>query len=132
MAAQLARAALMTLISAMLSTAGRFERLAAMACPTSRSQPPSSIPSSSGPGGGAASAAAGMRTGRGTGLVDAKTFLANERTFLHWMSTSVMLGGIGAAMSGGSRKSQSGPGLEAIPGKGAMGEEAGGAGREGE
>ncbi|KAJ9533230.1 hypothetical protein QJQ45_018344 [Haematococcus lacustris] len=31
---------------------------------------------------------------------DAKAFFANERTFLHWMSTSVTLGGIAAALSG--------------------------------
>jgi uncharacterized membrane protein YidH (DUF202 family) len=31
---------------------------------------------------------------------DAKAFFANERTFLHWMSTSVTIGSIAAAMSG--------------------------------
>mmetsp|Transcript_10429 Transcript_10429/g.18177 ORF Transcript_10429/g.18177 Transcript_10429/m.18177 type:complete len:131 (+) Transcript_10429:199-591(+) len=31
---------------------------------------------------------------------DAKAFFANERTFLHWMSTSVTIGGIAAALSG--------------------------------
>lgn len=31
---------------------------------------------------------------------DAKAFFANERTFLHWMSTSVTIGSIGAALSG--------------------------------
>lgn len=31
---------------------------------------------------------------------DAKAFFANERTFLHWMSTSVTIGSIAAALSG--------------------------------
>lgn len=31
---------------------------------------------------------------------DAKAFFANERTFLHWMSTSVTVGSIAAALSG--------------------------------
>lgn len=31
---------------------------------------------------------------------DAKAFFANERTFLHWMSTAVTIGSIAAALSG--------------------------------
>ncbi|KAF5830826.1 hypothetical protein DUNSADRAFT_13974 [Dunaliella salina] len=31
---------------------------------------------------------------------DAKAFFANERTFLHWMNTSVTIGSIAAALSG--------------------------------
>mmetsp|Transcript_9757 Transcript_9757/g.29558 ORF Transcript_9757/g.29558 Transcript_9757/m.29558 type:complete len:131 (-) Transcript_9757:244-636(-) len=31
---------------------------------------------------------------------DAKAYFANERTFLHWMSTSVTIGSIAAALSG--------------------------------
>lgn len=31
---------------------------------------------------------------------DVKAFFANERTFLHWMSTSVTVGSIAAALSG--------------------------------
>ena len=31
---------------------------------------------------------------------DAKAFFANERTFLHWMSTAVTVGSIAAALSG--------------------------------
>ncbi|PNH09283.1 hypothetical protein TSOC_004090 [Tetrabaena socialis] len=32
--------------------------------------------------------------------VDAKVYLANERTFLTWMRQAVLMGGIGAALSG--------------------------------
>ena len=37
--------------------------------------------------------------------VDPKAYLANERTFLHWVGSSVTLGAIAAAYAGLSAKS---------------------------
>ncbi|KAG2443550.1 hypothetical protein HXX76_001902 [Chlamydomonas incerta] len=49
---------------------------------------------------GAASATNGSRGGFNPAKVDAKVYLANERTLLTWMRQAVLLGGLGAAACG--------------------------------
>lgn len=44
-------------------------------------------------------------------LPPAPTRTANERTFLHWMNTSVTIGSIAAALSGAGRGGRAGRGL---------------------